>query len=168
MHEGLIMPKHWEIVDRLYKGETLLQEIIHENLVVSTCRTLIARLMKGDSGGITYWAVGTGDASWDVTLPSPTEADTKLFNELYRKNIIAGDKVYIDATNAVSATPTNRLQVSVTFYEGDFTGTIREMALYGGDATETKDSGFMVNRRIHAKVDKDADTRLERLIRMTF
>ena len=168
MHEGMNIPKHWEIVDRLYRGDTLLQEIVHENLVVSTCRTLIARLMKGDAGGITYWAVGAGDVSWDTALPTPTESDTKLFNEIYRKAVVAGDKVYIDATNAVSATPTNRLQVSVTFYEGDFTGTIREMGLYGGDATATKDSGFMVNRRIHSKVVKDADTRLERLIRMTF
>lgn len=168
MHEGLDYPKHWEIVDRLYRGEELLQEIIHENLVVASCRTLIARLMKGSAGGITYWAVGAGDASWDTLMPSPEDSDVKLYDEIYRKAVAGASISYIDATNAISATPTSRLQVTTTFLEGDFTGTIREMALFGGDASVTKDSGFMLNRRIHVAVQKDADTRLERLIRMTF
>lgn len=160
-----------EVTDRLIDAKTgeLIEERVYNNLVVDACSTLIAGLMKGVLSGVQYFAVGSGSSSWNnASLPSPAAGDTKLLNETYRKAITANDIKFIDANNAESATPTNRLQISVTFEESEANGELRELGLFGGNASSTKNSGYMLNRKIHSLIYKTSGMKLERIIRFTF
>ena len=130
-----------EVTDRLIDAKTgeLIEERVYNNLVVDNCSVLIAGLMKGALNGIQYFAVGSGSASWNnASLPSPATTDAKLLNETYRKAILGTDIKFIDANNVASANPTNRLEIKVTFNESEANGELRELGLFGGNATGTK------------------------------
>lgn len=160
-----------EVTDRLIDAKTgdLIEERVYNNLVVDRCSTLIAGLMKGALNGVQYFAVGSGSSSWNnSSLPSPATSDTQLLAETYRKAITSNDVKFIDANNKESATPTNRLQITVTFNESEANGELRELAIFGGNATATKNSGYMLNRKIHALIYKTSGMKLERIIRFTF
>lgn len=160
-----------EVTDRLIDAKTgeVIEERVYNNLVVDKCSVLIAGLMKGALTGIQYFAVGSGSSSWNnSSLPSPATTDTQLLAETYRKAITANDIKFIDANNNESSTPTNRLQIKVTFNESEANGELRELAIFGGGATATKNSGYMLNRKIHALIYKTSGMKLERIIRFTF
>lgn len=160
-----------EVTDRLIdaKSGEVLDERVYQNLVVNTCSTLIAGLMKGAMSGVQYFAVGSGSSSWsNENLPSPEVGDVKLLNETFRKTITAGDVIFIDSENEESTVPTNRLQIKVTFNENEANGELRELGIFGGNATAIKDSGYMLNRKIHALIYKTSGMKLERIIRFTF
>lgn len=160
-----------EVTDRLIDAKTgeLIEERVYNNLVVDSCSVLIAGLMKGALNGVQYFAVGSGSASWNnASLPSPATTDTKLLNETYRKAITGSDIKFIDANNVESSSPTNRLQITVTFNESEANGELRELGLFGGNASSTKNSGYMLNRKIHALIYKTSGMKLERIIRFTF
>lgn len=160
-----------EVTDRLIDAKTgeLIEERVYNNLVVDSCSVLIAGLMKGTLSGMQYFAVGAGSSSWvNDSLPSPAATDVALLNETYRKAITANDVTFIDASNNESATPTNRLQVKVSFTEAEANGELRELGLFGGNATTTRNSGLMLNRKIHPLIYKTSGMILERIIRFTF
>lgn len=160
-----------EVTDRLIDAKTgeVIEERVYNNLVVDKCSVLIAGLMKGALPGIQYFAVGSGSSSWsNSSLPSPATTDTQLLAETYRKAITANDIKFIDSNNNESSTPTNRLQIKVTFNESEANGELRELAIFGGGATATKNSGYMLNRKIHALIYKTSGMKLERIIRFTF
>lgn len=160
-----------EVTDRLIDAKTgeLIEERVYNNLVVDSCSTLISGLMKGALSGIQYFAVGSGSNSWNnASLPEPANGDTKLLNETFRKQVQATDIKFIDSSNQVSTNPTNRLQVSVTFDESEANGELRELGIFGGNATATRNSGYMLNRKIHALIYKTNGMKLERIIRFTF
>lgn len=160
-----------EVTDRLIDAKTgeVIEERVYNNLVVDKCSVLIAGLMKGALTGIQYFAVGSGSSSWsNSSLPSPATTDTQLLAETYRKAITANDIKFIDSNNNESSTPTNRLQIKVTFNESEANGELRELAIFGGGATATKNSGYMLNRKIHALIYKTSGMKLERIIRFTF
>lgn len=160
-----------EVTDRLIDAKTgkVMDERVYQNLVVDTCSTLIAGLMKGAMSGVQYFAVGSGSSSWqNESLPSPSATDAKLLSETYRKAITSNDISFIDSSNEESTTPTNRLQIKVTFNENEANGELRELGIFGGNATATKDSGYMLNRKIHALIYKTSGMKLERIIRFTF
>lgn len=160
-----------EVTDRLIdaKTEKVIEERVYNNLVVDACSVLIAGLMKGTLSGVQYFAVGSGSSSWsNDTFPSPVESDTKLLAETYRKAIETSNVVFINSENVVSQTPTNRIQITVVFNESEANGELRELGIFGGDATSAKDSGYMINRKTHALIYKTSGMKLERIIRFTF
>ena len=153
-----------------------------ENLVVNTAYIAIAMAMKLDpaNGGFMYWALGDGDGSntadWDAGVvdgsKAPTLGDTVLANEIFRKAIVAGDIDFIDGAGNVSGTPTNRLEIRITFANNEPSGVsdtdLREWGIFGGDATGTADSGYMINRKVHKTFTKTTVASLERVLRFTF
>lgn len=139
----------------------------YHNLIVDTCSILIAGLMKGDLQPLQYIAVGSGSSSWNnESLPNPLPTDTKLLAEVFRKQIAGVD--YIDTNNVVTTTKTNKIQIKVLFLENEANGELRELGVFGGNATTTKDTGIMVNRKIHPLIYKTSGMQLERTIRFTF
>jgi hypothetical protein len=169
--ESYNLQRHWEVIDTLTDMTTGEKtEYRYFNTVVNSCSNLIACLLKGQSGyaGLQYWAVGSGNPSMSNTSPdTPSVTDTKLLAETFRKAIAPTDIAFLDTNNVVTASVTNKIQVSVTFTESEANGELREFGLYGGNATATKDSGIMINRKIHPLIYKTSGMRLDRVIRIT-
>ena len=103
-----------------------------------------------------------------ITPPSPTTGDTKLLVETFRKAINPSDIVFLDSSNQPTDTITNKLQITVLFTESEANGELREFGLFGGNATSTANSGFMINRKIHPLIYKTSGMKLERIIRIVF
>ena len=107
--------------------------------------------------------------SWSNDAPpSPTTGDTKLLVETFRKAINPSDIVFLDSSNQPTDTITNKLQITVLFGESEANGELREFGLFGGNATGTANSGFMINRKIHPLIYKTSGMKLERIIRIVF
>lgn len=163
--------KHWQVTDTITHEDGTVEVREYVNTVVDDCSKLIASLMKGQAGykGVSYWAVGSGAGSWDnANPPSPLVADTKLTNETFRKAVTTSDITFLDANNLPTATVTNRIQVKLIFGESEANGELREFGLYGGNATATKDSGIMINRKTHGLIYKTSGMTLERTINIVF
>lgn len=141
------------------------------NVIVKNIGKLIASLLKIQSGytGLQYWAVGSGSDSWDNTNPpQATDKDTQLVNEIGRKSISASNMVYLDDSNQPTSSVTNKIRVTVTFGESDCNGVWREFALFGGNATTTRNSGLAINHKNHAIMVKTNTMTVERQIIFTF
>ena len=143
-------------IDRIYKNGVLVDEIIGHNLVVNSFANLVMCLLKRDPkySGIKYWAIGSGSPSWDTTEIKPSATEERLTAEIYRVPIEPSDITFINPDYSESETPTNILQIKHTFDKSDCIGTWREFGLFGGDATETKNSGIMINKRHHTALPK--------------
>ena len=160
-----------EVTDKLIdaKSGKIIEKRVYNNLVVDSCSICIAGLMKGALSGVQYFAVGSGSPGWSNTsLPSPDVLDTKLLAETYRKEITHDDVKFIDSDNNESNVPTNRIEIKVMFTESEANGELRELGIFGGNASSTKNSGYMINRKIHPLIYKTSGMRLERIIRFTF
>lgn len=169
--EVLDEKRHWRVIDKITYPDGTQEVIEHLNTVVDDCSRLIASLMKGQVGykGITYWAVGSGAGTWDnANPPAPTVGDTKLFKETYRKAINPSDITFLDSNGKPTTSVTNKLQIKVVFTESEANGELREFGLFGGNATATKNSGIMINRKTHGLIYKTSGMRLERTIRIVF
>lgn len=158
-------------IDRIYKNGVLVDEIVGHNLVVNSFLNLVMCLLKQESGysGIQYWAVGSGDDTWDdeETLPAPNINATRLTAEIGRSQIASSDLAFLDSNYAVSTTPTNILQVSHTFGTDECNGTWREFGIFGGNATATSNSGILINKRHHRVITKTEEMTIERIMRFT-
>jgi hypothetical protein len=142
------------------------------NRVVERCNGLLAALMKGEPGfsGILYWAVGEGEAAWDNLMPSPSGDDRELSNEVARKALSAEEIVFLDENNEAVEEPTSRLQIGTTFTPEELGGDrpLREFGLFGGDATETANSGWMIDYVIHPRIQLSEEMTLTRNLHLTF
>lgn len=126
------------------------------NLVVNKFYDLVGGLLKGQAsfGGILYWAIGEGEGtSWDSLTPAERDAKslvtlTTLYNEIAR---VAVSISYLDAALSPTSTITNRLQITASF-GASLSGYLREFSLFGGDATVSLDSGYMVNHKAHVVI----------------
>lgn len=170
-HEKYDLERHWQVIDTITHVDGRVEQREYCNTVVNDCSKLIACLIKGHSGygGVKYWAVGSGSDSWNnSSLPSPNVADTKLLSETFRKAITPSDIVFLDAQDKPTTTITNKIQISIVFTENEANGELREFGLYGGNATTTKDSGLMINRKIHPLIYKTSGMKVERIIRVVF
>lgn len=127
-----------------------------KNIIVNTNGQLIAALMKSESGysGIQRLAVGEGASNWNVEAnrPTPAATVTQLVNELARTSVTV---TYQTSGNADTGTITNRIKVSGRFGTGSGNGTQYERGLFGGNATNTADSGLMINYDVHGPITKD-------------
>lgn len=156
-------------IDRIYKNGVLVDEIVSHNLVVNSFLTLVMCLLKQESGysGIQYWAIGSGDSSWDNSLPSPSVDSTRLTSEIGRVAISSDNIKFLDSDFNEYPTPTNIIQVSHIFGTGDCNGVWREFGIFGGNATDSANSGIMINKRHHAIITKTEEMTIERIMRFT-
>lgn len=113
------------------------------NMVVTAGKNSIASALKGtttnNKGIITYCAVGTGGTA-------PTEANTELETELYRKEV------------SVRSVTNNEALFETFFTTSEANGTLLEAGLFGDDASGTADSGTLFCRVIISKTKTSNDT----------
>ena len=130
-------------------------------------QTLItARLFSGTSIGmpLSYLAVGSGEPNWDITAPVLDPTDTSLLNETFRVPIASSSILFVDPVSEVeSPTPTRAIRITVQLGL-DITGDLREMALYGGDASSVLGSGLMFNWIVTPLLNKTSSQLLTRRI----
>lgn len=160
-----------EYTDTIYHADGTVEVREGRNTIVNGIGKLIACLLKKHEGysGLGYWAVGSGSEGWDNQSPTPAQpTDTKCTAEIGRKVINPSDIKFLDESNRETETVTNKIQVTVTFAEGDCNGTWREFALFGGNATSAKDSGIAINHKTHPIMVKTSSMVVERKIRFTF
>lgn len=139
--------------------------------------------------GIKYWAIGACDATVD-SKSDPAATDSILRNEIYRKEIKPSQIQFLNADNTVSAEPTNKLRIQVMFdfEEANTTSGYEwfEMALFGGPTTEAvdtipseayaggtraykgKNTGYMINHKIHPLIGKTDTMKVRRTLVLTF
>ena len=157
-----------QITDRIFdKNGKLIDVIEGHNLVVNSFLKLIMTLCKGEPGygGIKYWAVGSGEASWDTSLPNPEINATRLTTEIGRVQIDPSKISYLTVDMAVSPTPTNIIQIKHVFGPSDCNGPWREFGIFGGNATGEANSGIMINKRHHGVITKTSDMTIERTMK---
>lgn len=162
---------HWEVIDTIINEDGTKEVRNYYNTVVDDCSKLIAVLMSNQARqkGIAFWAVGTGDSSWaNDNLPVPQVTNKKLVNETFRKEVLPENITFIDADNKPTTAFTNKLQITMLFKENEALGELREFSLWGGNATPAKDSGIMINHKIHPIIWKTDKMQLQRIIRLTF
>jgi len=131
--------------------------------------TLMAALFANAAGisGVLYHAQGRGDAGWGASPPAVTTSDTTLFDEILRK--LPDSVVFLDGSDNVVAGPTNIIRVRTTYIETEMAGeTIREQALFGGDATALAGSGYIVNTIRADGIGKSGAVQLIRNIKLIF
>lgn len=156
-----------DIITNKRTGEVKVSKWEH-NLVVNSAINLITALLANKNAkGIKYWAVGSGTNLWDTTPIDPIASETKLTSEIGRKSISTIE--FYDSNNGVSATPTNKIHIAVTFNENECNGVWREFGLFGGDTvSNTTDSGIMIDKKHHSIITKTQDIIIERHIVLTF
>lgn len=157
------------IEDKIYKNGVLVETRVGHNLIVNSFLKLVMCLIKGQTGyfGIQYWAVGSGNPSWDSSVPAPDENATRLVSEIGRVPILPAEISFLDSGFSVTTTPSNIIQISHTFEANDCNGTWREFGIFGGNATAVANSGIMINNRHHAVLTKTNEMVIERTMRFT-
>lgn len=148
----------------------LIKKYTQKNIIVNTASILIARLLKDPTepdGGITYLAVGSGNDNWDpFDPPAPTTSQTLLEDEFYRKSI--STSTFVDPQSGEPTTvATNVVDYATTFSESQAVGAIMELALFGGEATSTLNTGTMVNWRTFPVINKTNAMTLTIIFRIT-
>jgi len=173
-HEESLNHLHGEYWVTLRDAETgeVLDERHGTNIIVNTASILIARLLKDSNepdAGISYLAVGTGASGWNLqNPPQPTNTQTELENEIARKVFTTEDVSFVDPTTGDHTTvPTNVVDFTATFAETEGVGPLVEMGLFGGDATDTADSGTMINYRTFPVINKTNSMTLTIIFRIT-
>lgn len=162
---GLQMSGH--ITDRIFKNGVLVEERVGHNLVVNSFITLVMSLLKQEEGfnGIQYWAIGSGDDSWDSKLPSPSANETLLTSEIGRVPISPSEISFLDSSFNIVSTPTPILQIKHVFGTSDLNGVWREFGIFGGNATSELNSGILINKKHHSVITKTDDMTVERTMR---
>ena len=165
---GLLIKGEYTDTIRYANGD--VEVVKGENLIVDGLLRLVTTLLGVKSGytGLKYWAVGQGNSSWDTSTPEALTTDTELTNEIGRKQISASDMTWVTSNGSDSSTPTNRLKVRVTFGANECVGTWREFGLFGGNATDSRNSGIMINHKNHSVITKTNEMEIEREIIFTF
>lgn len=107
-------------------------QIVHNVSCDVGMESLASRLVGASKGQVTYLAVGTSTST-------PASTDTTLGTELERKQI--------SVRTSSGDTATFRTFFNTT----EANGTLKEIGLFGDDATGTVDSGTLF---AHASVDK--------------
>ena len=156
-----------KIVDTIRNVRTNEVKVIEHghNIVVDSVLPLIMGMLRGDLQGIQYWAIGSGSPSWDSTPINPLASETTLTHEIGRKVIPKSSIIFVDpVTFEESSTPTNCLLVSCTFYEYDCNGTWREFGIFGGNATDEMNSGYMIDKKHHPVITKTEELQIDRKI----
>jgi len=141
------------------------------NTIVDSSKQLVASLLAQETGmsTVTYHAFGVGDAAWDTAnpIPSPAASATQLVSELGRVPI--NSIVFLDGSGDVLPAGQRSLvlRIKTIVDYNDFNGqTIREHALFGGNATTTVNSGIMLNT-LRTVGQFKGNTRVVKLVKLT-
>lgn len=157
------------IIDKIYKNGQLVDVIEGHNLVVNSFIKLVMALCKGETGynGIKYWAIGSGDPSWDTIIPNPEINATRLTSEIGRVSLQTSDIAFLTENMEETTSPTNILRIKHVFGANDCNGTWREFGIFGGNATGVANSGIMINKRHHGTIVKTSEMSIERTMTFT-
>jgi peptide/nickel transport system substrate-binding protein len=144
-------------------GREIMRGAVRPNIIVYRSLDLIGGLLgnQGSLQGILYWAVGSGDESWDAEAPVPERTTLRLVNETFRKRVDPVQDISYDRE-------TQTLVVQVRLEAGEVTGTLREFGLFGGDASPMPNSGYLINHVIHPAVEMDDESVHQRELRLSF
>jgi hypothetical protein len=172
LYKDRMIGEFQDVITNVETGEVIVVPW-QRNIIVNTIGNLIAARFFGNPGDtndapIGYWAIGSGNSSWDVTPGIATASDTILVNEFYRKAISPGDITYITPGDVPTSSNTNRLQIVLTFSTSEANGSWREFGIFGGSATIAPNSGLMINHKIHGRIDKTSAISITRTMRFTF
>ena len=141
------------------KTGLVIDERRGHNIIVNSASILLARLLKDNKepdAGISYLAVGTGAVGWNLqNPPQPTVTQTALYSEIARKAFTTSDVNFIDpSTGDPTVVPTGVVDFAMTFAETEAVGPLVEMGLFGGDASDLRDSGTEANYRTFPVINK--------------
>jgi len=144
------------------EGELLKRELkltMTADDMLDSALDLVAGLLMNapDLRGIQYLAVGTGDLEWDQAAPTFETATKTLKNEILRLSLHRSRDLRYDLR-------TRTLKAFRTIAYDEAVGDLREMGLFGGDATPEKDSGYLFQYQIHSTIDKNQPVELERAV----
>lgn len=154
-------------------GDIIWQTSWQHNLIVDGLRTVLAALIKGEGTPLKYWAVGTGQETWDNQPPGDSlnaerRQRTQLYRETKRKEIFRDQMTFIGST---SSSQSNQLQIRVDFAAQDILNlgdrSLREFGLISG-GTEALNTGILINHRIHPRIDLQEGFTLQRTLNLTF
>lgn len=154
-------------------GNLIWQTPWRHNLIVNGLRTVLATLVKGEGQPLAFWAVGTGQETWDAQPPGDTlNAErlqlTQLYRETKRKLIPPDQVTFVGGT---PSGPSNQLQIRVDFIAGDISEIgdrqLREFGLISGSTTDPN-PGVLINHVIHPRIDLQEGFTLQRTLRLTF
>lgn len=159
-----------EYTDTITYADGRVEVLEDHNMIVSDINKLIASLLKRHPGhtGLTYWAIGSGQDSWDTNPQSATAEDKRLTTEYFRKAIQLSDIKFINDEGNPVTEVTNRIAITLTFATSEANGKWREFSIFGGDATASINTGLMINHKVHKILTKDDTMTIERQIRFTF
>ena len=153
----------WKDIFRKPDGSILYQTGWKKNLIVENFAKVITGHWKQDGTfnlGSFQYAVGTGTVA-------AVKQNTQLGTEVFRKAVTSLE--YLDSVLAVSATPTDHIQFTTQLTSSEANGnTLTEFGLFGGAASATVNSGFLMDRVVHAGIIKASPTVIDRLIRFEF
>lgn len=137
-----------------------------KNIIVDNATIVIAQLLKNDNvNGLTHLAIGTGDLAWDKqNPPDASHNQTQLNSELYRKAFASSRYI---AGGSTSLSPTNVIELETVYDYDEANGALCEMGLFGINATNTLQSGMMFNARNFSVVNKDDNSTLTFVWRIT-
>lgn len=140
------------------------------NLICVGSGILLARLAANNTepmAGFSFLAVGLGAPNIDLqNPPAPQPSDIILANELARKRFASVN--FVDQNGLPTMNKTNIVDFLTTFTEGEAVGPIVELGIFGGDATEARNSGTLVNHITFPVVNKSAQATLSWVIRFVF
>ena len=158
-----------QITDYIYKKGDLVETREGHNIVVADCLKVLMCLLKRDPNftGIQYWAIGSGRDTWDREPVDPRIDEFKLTNEEYRVAISPSEISFLNEDFDKVEDPTNIIEIRHIFSEEDCNGVWREFAIFGGDATSSANSGFMINKKHHPIITKTSEMTVERVLRFT-
>jgi hypothetical protein len=137
------------------------------NRIAEPTWPLLAGLLNDDPdlSGIRYLALGGGRDDWDERGGLAT-SEERLEREVHRIRVEPEHRCYLDADGERSDVPTARLEIRVVVAGGKIEGSLREFGLVGGDATDERDSGFLVNHVAHPRIDLARGDTLTRQVRL--
>lgn len=137
------------------------------NTIVNSVNKAIAYALA-QKGGATYWAIGSGAESWDTNPVDPSPTDTRLTNEIGRKEIPASAIKFLDSQGSETSEVTNTIQITLVFGADEINGKWREFAIVGGGATASANSGILINHKTHGVIHKNNTMEIERQMKFTF
>ncbi len=163
--------------DRLFDahGRLVFDSRWKSNMVVMQGRRLLAGFMKNEPNahGIQSLRVGRGDPAWDAgggALPDQNTINQLVDNAPFVIPVADLVLEYLDAGDAPSVSPTNRLQITATLGPDEPTPAadppfpLREFGLFG----EFGGAPFMIDYIRHPLIEKDGSVTLERKVRLIF
>ncbi|ASS74082.1 hypothetical protein CIG75_03165 [Tumebacillus algifaecis] len=177
-----------DVTIQMYKVDgTILQEQELRNLIVKSASVLMARRMAPSdnaatyngtfqnhvANGFQYLALGKGVGTGNLQAPQAENPDLAgLRDEVYRKKISSWR--FLNSDGTASTAPTNILELTTEITEaeaipdGQNNVPLTEMGLFGGDATDSKGTGFLFNHKVFPVWNKPNDARLRIIWKITF